>query len=107
MRNPPISSDADKTPRQSGSVESWPLYKRLAEQVGTAAARAFFVCAERGTGLTPEANARLEAIATEARKLASDFAMWERGDPGDDRRRLAMNRLLDMRQEAKDLGADL
>lgn len=99
--------DAAITPRSSGSVESWPLYRTLAREVAKGAREAFFVRASAGVGITQEANARLEEIAREATRIATAFEFWEHRDPGPDLRRAAIARLLDMRAEAKDLGAAL
>lgn len=107
MRGNSDPSEAVKTPRQSGSLESWPLYRQLAREVAKASREAFFVRASAGAGITASANARLEAISSEATRIATAFEFWEHSDPGPDLRRAAIARLLDMRAEAKDLGADL
>lgn len=90
MRGNPDPPEAVKTPRSSGSVESWPLYRQLAREVARGA---------RGAGLW--------TIEAEAKRIATAFEFWEHSDPGPDLRRAAIARLLDMRAEAKDLGADL
>ena len=52
-------------------------------------------------------NAALQRIAAALERIATALEFWEHSDPGPDLRRAAIARLLDMRAEAKDLGADL
>lgn len=93
-----MTDNADRTPRQSGSLESWPLYRELAYEVAKASRAA-------SGGL--EVSVRLEQIASEAIRIATAFNFWEHADPGADLRRAAIAKLLDMRAEAKGLGAVL
>lgn len=100
-----MSNDTDPaiTPRESGSIESWPMFTRAAREIASASERAFYARASSGAG----GNRRLGGIVLEATRLAEAFSFWEHADPGSDLRRAAIAKLLDLREEAKDLGAVL
>lgn len=96
-----------KTPKESDQVNAWPVHRVRALALAKAARETFFRRASAGVGITQEANARLEAIASEATRIAVAIEFWQTGNVSADLRTQALARLRDMYAEARELGADL
>lgn len=99
--------DECATPRVSGSLARWPLFREMAVVVSEMANRRALRLEKPSHEVDISKARRLRAIAKDASGLADAFEAWEHGDPGTELRTAAVTHLLDLRAEAADLGADV
>ncbi len=90
------------TPRYSGTHTSWPSYADHCRMVIEGLDKVLRL--RMRLGIKYRDVTLLMQVAAE---LRADFLAWERNDPGDDARGLAIAKLLDLRAQAKIAGAEV
>lgn len=92
------------TPKISGSLARWPVFLKMAEQVGGAVEHAA-LRAEKVLAEIDFKRARLlRELQQEAADLVTTFEAWEFMDPGSDLRMRAIAYLYELRERADKLG---
>lgn len=95
------------TPKITGSIHRWPIFRDMANRIVTATGHAALRSEKVLHEIDLARARRLRETLREATALRDTFAAWEFGDPGADLRHQAIQKLYDMREHVRAMGIDV
>lgn len=95
--------DDVKTPKVSGTLQRAPIYAAMADSFASRLEAVYYEKTKILQKLDIKVALRCRELQAEAKRLAREFRSWESNDPGSDKRREEVMRLLNMESEVNEL----